>query len=76
MNNPMRTYIMRLSYDELKVLFDEMDAFEETGIVPDDAELRQLATKFMDNTAMAMNVIGHEVWRELSVRGMDAISGD
>ena len=72
----MRTYIMRLSYDKLKVLFDEMDTFEETGIVPDDAELRQLATKFMDNTAMAMNVIGHEVWHELAVRGMDAISGD
>jgi hypothetical protein len=69
--SPLRSYIMNLSQDDLMALFDEMDTFERTSIVHEDALLRRIATQFMENNALSMLFVGYEVWRELAFRGME-----
>lgn len=65
----VREHIGKLTNAELWQLFDQMDAFEKTGIVPDRAQLRMIAQMYMDDNALAMTVVGQETWRELAQRG-------
>jgi len=65
----LRKYIGGLPNKELWDLFDEMELFEKTGTVGPTDQLRLIASKYTDNNAMAMMVVGYEVWRELAQRG-------
>lgn len=65
----VREYIKTLETSHLLKMFQEMDDFEISMVVPEDADLRIVATTFMDNNALSMLFVAHEVWRELAVRG-------
>lgn len=65
----VREHIGNLSNKELWDIFDEMELFEKTGAVGPADQLRLIATKYMDDNALAMMVVAHEVWRELAQRG-------
>ena len=65
----VRAHCSRLSDDDLWNMFDEMDRFEKTGVVPEDGKIRIVAKQYMDDTAIAMYVVGAEVWHELAMRG-------
>lgn len=65
----VREHIGSMSNKELWDIFDEMELFEKTGTVGMNDRLRTIATKYMDDNAMAMMYVAHEVWRELAQRG-------
>ena len=67
----VRKHCMLLSTLELWSLFDEMERFEKTGVVSETAVLRSIAKMYMEDNALSMMVVGHEVWRELACRGDD-----
>lgn len=65
----VRKHVGNLSNQELWDIFDEMELFEKTGNVGPVDQLRLIAIKYMDNNALSMMVVAHEVWRELAQRG-------
>lgn len=65
----LRKHILSLTNNELWIIFEEAEQFEKTGIAAEDAEIRVIAARFMDNNAMAMLVVATEVFRELALRG-------
>ena len=64
----VREHISSLENSELLNLFREMAHYEKTGFVADDAHLRILARIYMDDNALAMQVVGYETWREMAYR--------
>lgn len=65
----LRKFIGICSNDDLWELFEEMDNYEKTGVVPEEAQLRKVSQFFTEDTAVGMMLVGHEVWRELAQRG-------
>lgn len=67
----VRTHVRNLTDGELWELFAQGEDFEATGIVAEDAQLRDIAKNTMEDNALSMLVVLHEVWRELALRGSD-----
>ena len=67
----VRKHCMRLSNSELWDLFADGDKFEDTGVVAEDSKLRTIAKTYMEDNALSMIVVIHEVWRELAQRGSE-----
>lgn len=73
--NVVRARVKQLTDDQLWEIFGQGDAFEATGVVPEDALLRTTAAETTQDNAMAMMFVLGEVWRELALRQWSYLEG-
>lgn len=67
----LRDHIQSMTLEQLTALWDEHEAYERTGFIDADATLLELADWLMPGASplLAMQMIAHEVWRAVAVRG-------
>ena len=69
--NKVANFLKNVCDEHLNLLYDEADSFDKKGIVPDEAEIRNMAKNILgEDTVLTMTVINYNIYKEIAKRSL------